>query len=88
MAETTITAKALRSFASYVMGHGIVAGDPDAEDGKMVEVPESQVEAFVRAGYIEDPAKPKAKKGKTDPVDPAAPAGDAPPPAGDTAPPA
>jgi len=56
MAETTITSKALRSFASYVMGHGIVAGDPDAEDGKLVEVPESQVEAFIKAGYIADPA--------------------------------
>lgn len=58
MAETTITAKALRSFAQFVMGHGIVSGDPDAEDGKQVEVPESQVEAFVKAGYIADPTDP------------------------------
>lgn len=51
-------------------------------------VDDDVVELAAEEGCIEGKAKPKAKRGKTVPVDPAAPAGDAPPPAGDTAPPA
>lgn len=55
MAEETTTCLALRSFAEFVPGHGIVAGDPDAKDGKKVPVPNSQIERFAAMGFVKAP---------------------------------
>ena len=55
MAEETTICIAKRSFAEFVPGHGIVAGDPDASDGKKVPVPNSQIERFVELGFVQKP---------------------------------
>lgn len=55
MAEETTICTVKRSFAEFVPGHGIVAGDPDAKDGKKVPVPNSMIERFVDQGMIEKP---------------------------------
>lgn len=55
MAEETTICIAKRSFAEFVPGHGIVAGDPDAKDGKKVPVPNSMIERFVELEMIEKP---------------------------------
>lgn len=55
MAEETTICLAERSFAEFVPGHGIVAGDPDAKDGKKVPVPNSQIERFVAMGFVKAP---------------------------------
>lgn len=55
MAEETTICIAKRSFAEFVPGHGIVAGDPDAKDGKKVPVPNSTIERFVELEMIEKP---------------------------------
>lgn len=55
MAEETTICLAKRSFAEFVPGHGIVAGDPAAKDGKKVPVPNSQIERFVDLGFVAAP---------------------------------
>lgn len=79
----TIACKALKSFAHFVEGHGIVIGDPESSlpEAKKPEVPVSAIETLIANKSI---AAPKGWGEAEDDGDPAQAAAPAPDPAPST----
>lgn len=69
----TVNRKALKAFTQFVSGYGMVHGNPDAEDAKVVMVPEVAVDQLVAEGKIgEDDVKPGKAPRAASPRQPAA----------------